>query len=73
MIKHKAVDLEWFFPDKEERKAAKSAMLAAFAGNKEKYEGFLEKLDSLKKLHKVVERHDRQVFERSKKSRKRLC
>lgn len=59
MIKRKSQGLEFLFPDKDERDAAKQAMLSAFAGNKNRYDEFIKKLDELKKLHGMTEKHDK--------------
>lgn len=62
MIKRKSYGMELLFPDKEERETAKQAMLSAFDGNKERYEKFIRKLDELKKLHRMAEKHDRKFL-----------
>ena len=62
MIKRKTHGLELLFPDKEERESAKKAMLSAFDGNKERYEKFIQKLDELKKLHRMAEKHDKKFL-----------
>ena len=62
MIKRKSLGLDFFFPNKNERKVAKEAMLAAFDGNKNRYKKFIGKLDELQKLHGMAEKHDKKFL-----------